>query len=63
MKFFYWFRIVVKVLIPLMFFVIASITKIVNYEVANGIAGLMVVAVLFYYILVWQKVGEKNEQD
>jgi hypothetical protein len=61
MKFFYWFRIVVKVLIPLMFFVIASITKIVNYEVANGIAGLMVVAVLFYYILVWQKVGEKNE--
>ena len=61
MKFFYWFRIVVKVLIPLMFLVIANITRVINYEVANGIAGIMVVAVLFYYLLIWQKVGEKKE--
>jgi hypothetical protein len=61
MKFFYWFRIVVKVLIPLMFLVIANITRVINYEVANGIAGTMVVAVLFYYLLIWQKVGEKKE--
>jgi hypothetical protein len=65
MKFFYWFRIAVKVLIPLMFLVIASIGKptdqILKLDTANGIAGLMTVAVLFYYILVWQKVGEKKE--
>lgn len=62
MKFFYWFRIIMKVLIPLMFFVIANITKIMNYEVANAIAGVMVIAVLFYYILIWQKIGENKEE-
>jgi hypothetical protein len=51
-----------KVLIPLMFFVIANITKIMNYEVANAIAGVMVIAVLFYYILIWQKIGENKEE-
>lgn len=62
MKFFYWFRVVVKILIPVMFFVIANITKMVNIEVANAIAGVMVIAVLFYYILVWQKIGEKKDE-
>jgi hypothetical protein len=62
MKFFYWFRIIMKVLIPLMFFVIANITKIMNYEVTNAIAGVMVIAVLFYYILIWQKIGENKEE-
>jgi hypothetical protein len=61
MKFFYWFRIVVKVLIPLMFFVIANITKVANYDWANALAGFMTIAVLFYYILIWQKVGENKE--
>jgi hypothetical protein len=51
-----------KVLIPLMFFVIANITKIMNYEVTNAIAGVMVIAVLFYYILIWQKIGENKEE-
>ena len=57
----WWFRLIVKILIPVMFFVIANITRIVNYDVANGLAGMMVIAVLFYYILVWQKVGENKE--
>lgn len=58
MKFIYWFKIAVKVLIPLMFFVIANITKIANYDVANAIAGVMVILVLAYYVIIWQKIGE-----
>jgi len=58
MKFFYWFRLVVKILIPVSFFVIANLTKVVNQDAANGFAGIMFIAVLFYYILVWQKIGE-----
>ena len=60
MKFFYWFRVIVKILIPVMFFVIANITNVVNQDVANAIAGVMTMAVLFYYILVWQKIGEEK---
>lgn len=60
-KFFYWFRVAVKVLIPLMFLVVANITKMVNYDIANAIAGIMVIAVLFYYILLWQGIGIKRK--
>jgi len=55
MKFFYWFRVIVKILIPVMFFLIAVSS---NLDMALGLAGLMTIAVLFYYILVWQKIGE-----
>lgn len=45
-----------------MFFVIANITKMVNIEVANALAGVMTIAVLFYYILIWQKIGENKDE-
>ena len=57
-NFAYWFRLVIKILIPVMFFVIANITKFVNQDIANTIAGVMALAVLYYYILEWQKIGE-----
>ncbi len=59
MKFFYWFRVVVKILIPVVFFLIANSE---NKVVANALAGFMTIVVLFYYLLIWKKVGEnKNE--
>jgi hypothetical protein len=56
----YWFRIAIKILIPVMFMVIANITKFVNYETTNAIAGVMLVLVVVYYALIWQKIGEKR---
>lgn len=57
-KFGWWFRLITKILIPVSFFVIASAEG-----KAYWLAGFMAVIVLFYYLLVWQKVGEtKNEK-
>ena len=61
-KFGWWFRLIVKILIPVMFFVIANITRSVNIQTANAIAGAMVIIVVFYYVLVWQKVGETKDE-
>jgi hypothetical protein len=57
-KFGWWYRLIVKILIPVMFFMIANTG---NKDVANALAGVMVIAVVFYYILIWQKVGDKKE--
>ena len=45
------FILVVKVLIPVSFFVIANITKVVNLEVANGIAGVMTLLTIAMYVV------------
>ena len=56
----YWIaRLVVKWLIPVMYFVIANV---VWTDLANGLAGLMALLVLAYYGLVWQKEGENKWQ-
>lgn len=56
-KFAWWFRLIAKILIPVLFFVIANTSNLV---LANAIAGVMVIVTLFYYVLVWQKLGEKK---
>lgn len=55
-KFGWWFRLIVKILIPVMFFLIA-----ISEGKAYGLAGAMTIVVLFYYILIWQKIGENKE--
>jgi len=59
-NFYYYFRVAVKVLIPVSFFVIANITKITNYVIANAIAGVMFILVVMYYILIRNKIGDKK---
>ena len=57
-KFGWWFRLIVKILIPVMFFLIANTE---SKDVANGLAGFMTIIVLFYYVLIWQEIGENKE--
>jgi hypothetical protein len=52
MKFFYWFRVVFKILIPVVFFLIANSE---NKVVANALAGFMTIVVLFYIYLFWKR--------
>jgi hypothetical protein len=40
-----------KVLIPVAFFVIANITLVTNLEVANAIAGVMVIMTVAMYVV------------
>ena len=40
-----------------MFFVIANVDWT---DLANGLAGIMVILVLFYYVTIWNKIGEKK---
>ena len=54
----YWFRRVMYWLIPVSFFAIANITRGANVYVANGIAGILFVATIYYYVLLHYKVGE-----
>ena len=54
-NFAYWFRIVAKILIPVSFFAIAS------WPGSYWLAGVMLIVTVFYYVLVWQKIGEKKE--
>ena len=53
-KFAYWFRLIVKILIPVAFFAIAS------WPGSYWLAGIMIIAVLFSYVLEWQKIGDKK---
>ena len=56
----YWIaRLVVKWLIPVMFFLIA-ISE--NLDVTQGLSGLMVIVVLAYYLLIWEEIGENKYQ-
>ena len=52
-KFGYWFRLMVKILIPVAFFVIAAIPG------SYWLAGIMTILVLFAYLLEWKKIGDK----
>jgi hypothetical protein len=52
-KFGHWFRLIVKILIPVAFFAIAA------WPNSYWLAGIMTIAVLFAYILEWQKIGNK----
>lgn len=45
------FSLIMKVLIPVAFFVIANITLVTNLEVANAIAGVMVIATVAMYVV------------
>jgi hypothetical protein len=53
-NFAYWFRLVTKILIPVSFFIVAAFGSI-------WLAGVMTIVTLFYYVLLWQKVGETKE--
>lgn len=55
-KFFYWFRVAVKALIPLSFFIIP-----ITEGKAFWVAGLMTVFTLFYYLLVSAGIGAKRK--
>jgi len=59
-NFYYYFRVAVKVLIPVSFFVIANITKVTNYIIANAIAGVMFILIVMYYILIRNKIGDEK---
>lgn len=51
----YWVaRLVVKILIPVMFFIIAVSEQVI---ICNVLAGMMVILTLAYYALIWQKIG------
>lgn len=50
----YWIRLVTKILIPFSFFFIVAFD-------ATWIAGVMLIVTLFYYFLVWKKIGETKE--
>jgi hypothetical protein len=52
-KFGYWFRLLVKILIPVAFFVIAAMPG------SYWLAGVMTIAVMFAYLLEWNKIGDK----
>jgi hypothetical protein len=49
----YWFRLIVKILVPVTFFAIASWPG--NY----WLSGIMIIAVLFSYLLEWKKIGDR----
>ena len=52
----YWIaRLVLKTLIPVMFFVVANTER---SDVANGLAGVMVIFTLAYYTMLWQHIGD-----
>jgi len=52
----YWvFRLIIKILIPLMFFVIANVS---DAEVANALAGVTLIFTLALYVLQSQHVGD-----
>lgn len=53
-KFAWWYRLVVKILIPVSFFVIASWPK------SYWLAGVMTVLTVLLYVLQADKVGEKK---
>lgn len=53
-NFAYWFRLVVKIFIPISFFIVAAFGGI-------WLAGIMAIVTLCYYVLLWQKVGETKE--
>lgn len=51
----YWIaRLVVKWLIPVMFFLIAASE---NIYMAQALGGISVILTLAYYLLIWQEVG------
>jgi len=52
LKFAYWFRLIIKILIPVAFFAIAS------WPGSYWLAGVMTIGVLFSYLLEWQKIGD-----
>jgi hypothetical protein len=54
-KFFYWFRVAVKALIPLSFFIIA-----IAEGKAFWIAGVMTIVTLFYYLILFNGIGAKK---
>ncbi len=54
----YWIaRLAVKILIPVMFFLIAVSE---NIYMAKTLASISVILVLAYYILLWDKIGENK---
>lgn len=53
-KFIYWFRLIVKILVPVAFFVIAAIPG------SYWLAGVMTILVLFVYLLEGMKKDEKK---
>ena len=56
----YWIaRLVVKWLIPVMFFLIAVSEQVI---ICNTFAGLMTVLTIAYYLLIWEKIGENKYQ-
>lgn len=57
-NFAYFFRLATKILIPVSFFVIAT------WPGSYWLAGVMTILTLFYYLLVWQKIGvSKFKED
>lgn len=50
----YWMRLIIKVLIPVSFFFVVLFD-------ALWFAGVMSIVTLWYYILVWKKIGEVKE--
>ena len=52
-NFAYWFRLVMKYLPVIIFFVIAC------WPALYGLAGVMVILLLFSYALQYQKIGDK----
>ena len=57
-KFGWWFRLITTILIPVSFFVIASAEG-----AAYWLAGVMTIIVLFYYVLIWQKIGDEKSKN
>jgi len=51
-KFAYWFRLIVKILIPVSFFVIAA------WPGSYWLAGVMLIVTLFYYLLIYNHLGD-----
>lgn len=50
----YWIRLLIKIFIPISFFFIVIFDAV-------WLAGVMVIVTLFYYFLVWKKIGETKE--
>jgi hypothetical protein len=56
-NFAYWFRVVVKWITPVSFFIIAS------WPGSYWLAGVMLIVTLFYYTLQWKNIGDKPNQS
>jgi hypothetical protein len=56
----YWVaRLVVKWLIPVMFFLIAISEQVI---ICNALAGIMTILTIAYYLLIWQEIGNNKWQ-